>query len=137
MRYSNGNQHRMCLLPRVPEIIQSRVSSTWCSTFVDQIHILNYDILGKKFQLFDFHTMLILRKSEKKFSITSNFAIIVFCKTFYFILIRSFSLSERFFVSVFFQKSIRLNSGGPLLLTSNILSSELTEVAIYRCSKTF
>ena len=40
-------------------------------------------------------------------------------------------------MSVFFQKSIRLNSGGPLLLTSNILSSELTEVAIYRCSKLF
>ena len=71
--------------------------------------------------------MLTLGKSEKKFCITSNFAIIVFCKTFYFVLIsvRSFSLQEMFFVSVFFQKNIRLDSGAPLLLKSNILSSEL------------
>ena len=36
----------------------------------------------------------------------------------------------------FFKKSIRLDSGGPLLLKSNILSSESPEIAIYRCSRT-
>ena len=45
-------------------------------------------------------------------------------------LIRSFSLKEMFsFVSVFFQKSFRLDSGGLFLLKSNILSSESPEVA--------
>ena len=72
--------------------------------------------------------MLILGKSEQKFCITSNFALL---------LIRSFSLKKMFSVSVFFQKSIRLDSGGLLLLKSNILSSELSEVAIRRCSRTF
>ena len=40
-----------------------------------------------------------------------------------------------FFVSLFFQKSIRLDSGGPSSLKSNILSSELPEAAIHRCSR--
>ena len=35
-------------------------------------------------------------------------------------------------MSVFFQKSIRLDSGGPLLLKSNILSLESLEIAIQR-----
>ena len=42
-----------------------------------------------------------------------------------------------FFVSVIFQKTIRLDSGGPLLLKSSILLSELPEVAIHRRSRTF
>ena len=42
-----------------------------------------------------------------------------------------------FFVSVYFQKSIGLDSGGPLLLKSNISSLESLEVAIHRCSRTF
>ena len=46
--------------------------------------------------------MLILGKSEKKFSITSNLAIIVFCKTFYFILIGSFFWSDMFLWAFFF-----------------------------------
>ena len=54
-------------------------------TFVDQIHILWYDILREKTLLFDIHPMLIFGKSEQKFSITSTFAIIVSCKTFYYI----------------------------------------------------
>ena len=41
------------------------------------------------------------------------------------------------FVRVFFQKSIRLDLGGPLLLKSNIFSSESPEVAIHRCSRIF
>ena len=40
-------------------------------------------------------------------------------------------------MSVFFQKSIRLDSAGALLLKSNILLSESPEVAIHRCSRTF
>ena len=42
-----------------------------------------------------------------------------------------------FFVSAFFQKSIWLDSGVPLLLKRNILSSESPDVAIHRCSRTF
>ena len=81
--------------------------------------------------------MLILCKSESKFSITSDFAIIVFCKTYYFVnQIFSF-IRDFFFVSVFFQKSIRLDSGSRLLLKSNRLSSGSPELAIHRCSRTF
>ena len=47
--------------------------------------------------------MLILGKSEKKFSITSNLAIIVFCKTFYFILIGSFFWSDMFLWAYFWK----------------------------------
>ena len=81
--------------------------------------------------------MLILCKSELKFSITSNFAIIVFRKTFYFINQVFVFIRDVFFVSVFFQKNIRLDSGGPLLLKSNVLPSESPEVAIHRYSRTF
>ena len=39
--------------------------------------------------------------------------------------------------SVFFQKSIRLDWGAPLLLKSNILSSESLKVAMHRCTVAF
>ena len=42
-----------------------------------------------------------------------------------------------FFMSVLFQKSIQLDSGGPVLLKRNILSLESLEVASQRCSRTF
>ena len=51
--------------------------------------------------------------------------------------IRSFSLKDFFFLSVYFQKRIWLDSRGPLLFKSNVLSSELPEVSIRRCSRTF
>ena len=65
--------------------------------------------------------------------------IIVFCKTFYFVNENFFFIFfiRDVFVSLFFQKSIRLDLGGPLLLKSNILLSELPEVAIHMCLKTF
>ena len=41
------------------------------------------------------------------------------------------------FVSALFQKSIRLDSGGPLLLKSNILSLESLEVAFTGAQELF
>ena len=58
-------------------------------------------------------------------------------KHFNLLLNQIFFFITNVFVRVFFQKSIRLDSGGQLLLKSNILSSESTEVAIQRCSRTF
>ena len=55
--------------------------------------------------------MLILGKSEKKFSTTSNLAIIVFCKTFYFILIGSFFCSDMFLWAFFFEKALQFIGG--------------------------
>ena len=50
------------------------------------------------------------------------------------LLMRYFS-KRCFFGCTFFQKSIRLDSGGLLLLESNILSSESPDIAIQRCSR--
>ena len=75
--------------------------------------------------------MLIFGKSELKFSITSNFVIIVVCKTFYFIAEIFFFIRDVFCVSVLFQTSIRLDSGGPSLLKSSALSSESRKVVIH------
>ena len=46
-------------------------------------------------------------------------------------------LKRCFFVSIFFQKSIQSDLGGPLLLKISILLPELPEVAIHRYSRTF
>ena len=50
--------------------------------------------------------MLILGKSEWKFSITSNFASIVFCKKFYFINQLFFFIRDAFCERVFSKKHL-------------------------------
>ena len=60
----------------------------------------------------------------------------VSCKTFYFIN-QTFLFIRDVFVSMFFSKEHPIGFRGPLLLKSNILLSELPELAIPRFSKTF
>ena len=80
MLCSDRNQHRRYLLPRNSShfqakifkyivFVRSQIRSTFCA-MIFQARKLQY--------LFDFHPMFILDKSEYKFSITSNFVIIVF-----------------------------------------------------------
>ena len=76
--------------------------------------------------------MLIFCKSPQKVSITSAFAIIVFCKTFYFIDQVFFFIRHIFWGSIFFQMNIRLNSG--FRYYRNILLSDSPEVVTHRVS---
>ena len=71
--------------------------------------------------------MLILGKSEWKFSITSNFAIIVFSKTVHFALL----LNQIFIRDVFgertFPKEHPIGFRGSFIIEKHILSSEHQE----------
>ena len=141
MLCSDGNQHRRCLLPRNSGDLQAMIFSYTVfvclqtrSTFCAMIFQAR-----KLRQLFDFHPILTLGKSKKKFLSLQTSRLLSSVK-YFALLISFFSLSEIFFfpLSVFFQKNIRLDSiRSSILLKSNILSSELPEVVIHRCSIPF
>ena len=81
--------------------------------------------------------MLIFGKSKWKFSITSKFAIIIFCKTFYFINQVFFFKRDGFLWAYFFKKASDFIQEVRFFIEKQYLLSELPEVPIHRCSRTF
>ena len=74
---------------------------------------------------------LILAKSKWKFYIDLNFFVTIYFAN------HVFSLLEMLFWEYIFSKEQRFDSGASLLLKSNILLSESSEVAIHKCSESF
>ena len=134
MLCSDGNQHRRYLLPRNSSHFQAKIfkyivfvrlqiRSTFCA-MIFQARKLQY--------LFDFHPMFILDKSEYKFSITSNFVIIVFLSAKSLEVVnhswcsRTFKMVSNFTRYIFleFKKTFRASI---FLSTSKMLLQNITE----------
>ena len=136
-KFSRRLHQDECLLGcclEIPEICKPRFSSRSC---------LNVCRLDSHFELwysrrenvvsYLISTQFWSLENQNKSFLAPKTSWLSFSVKHFTLLMRAFS----FFVSVFLQRSIWLDSGGPLLLKRNILSSELPEVAIHRCSRIF
>ena len=134
MLCSDGNKHSKCLLPRIPEICKPRFSGALCLYVCrsDPRFIPPYFMREKSISYLISPHIWSLPNQNKSFILiqTSSYHFK------HFTLLITSSLYQRF-CEYFFSKEQRFNSGGLLLLKSNILLSESSEAAIRRCSKTF
>ena len=111
----------ICCL-EISEICKPRFSATRIWTFVDQIHILCYNILSEKTSLgIWFPPNVDLWQIRIKVFYTSNFVVIVFRKTFYFINQIFFFIRDLFFCERIFSKEHPTGFRGSVIIEKQYL----------------
>ena len=129
------NIESVCCL-EIPKICKPRFSGTLCLHICrsDPHFIPRYSMQKKSINyLISTHIWSLLNQNKSFISIKTS---LYFCK--HFTLLIMSSLYKRCcFRSIFFSKEQRFDSGGSLLLKSNILFSESSEAAIGWCSESF
>ena len=121
----------------IPVICKPRFSGTWCLNVCrSDPHFVLWYYRWENFVSYLISTQcLSLANQNKSFLSLQTWGLSFSVEYFTLLLNQIFSLYV--FCERIFSKKLRYDSGGPLLLKSNILSSESPEVAIHRCSRTF